>query len=122
MSVKHPTDRGRPQRSRFDRMAEAASNFASSPVFFAMCLGLVAAWAASFALGLDSELRDLLGYGMAAVALLLLALLKNSELRAEYAVQRKLDAIAEALLQQRRGDTEAAQDELERAIGMHDEV
>ncbi len=53
---------------------------------------------------------------------MLLALLKNSELRAEQAIQEKLDAIAAALLEQRRGDSEAAQDDLERAIGMHEET
>ena len=119
--VTHPSERGS-ERSRFDRIAEAASNFTSTPAFFGMCFLLVASWGASYALGLGSEVRDLLGYGMAAVTLMLLALLKNSELRAEYAMQRKLDAIAEALLHQRRGDNEAAQDDLERAIGMHDEV
>jgi hypothetical protein len=59
---------------------------------------------------------------MAAVTLLLLALLKNSELRAEHAVQRKLDAIAAALLELRDGEEQGARDELEGAIGMHDEV
>jgi hypothetical protein len=47
---------------------------------------------------------------------------KNSELRAEHAVQSKLDAIAAALLEQREGKTMEAHDELERAIGMHKEV
>jgi low affinity Fe/Cu permease len=123
MSVKHPKERGDGERrTRFDEMAEAASNFTSSPVFFAICVALVVAWALSFALGLDPDLRDFLGYGMAALALLLLALLKNAELRSEYAIQRKLDAIASALLHQRSGDVEEAEAELERAIGMHDEV
>jgi low affinity Fe/Cu permease len=122
MSMKHPSERGGDERTRFDEIAEAASNFTSSPVFFAICLALVVAWVAGFALGLSSDVRDFLGFAMSALTLLLLALVKNSELRADYAVQRKLDAIAEALLQQRRGDNEAAQDELERAIGMHDEV
>jgi low affinity Fe/Cu permease len=87
-----------------------------------MCIVLLAAWVASYALGWSANVRDFLGYGMAAVALLLLALLKNSELRAEHAVQQKLDAIAEALLQQHGGDAERAERELERAIGMHEEV
>ena len=53
---------------------------------------------------------------------LLLALLKNSELRAEHAVQRKLDAIAAAILEQREGKTSDAHAALEEAIGMHEEV
>ena len=123
MTIKHPKDRGDGERrTRFDEVAEAASNFTSSPVFFGMCVALVVAWIVSFALDLNANLRDFLGYGMAALALLLIALLKNAELRSEYAIQRKLDAIASALLHQRKGDTDEAQDELERAIGMHDEV
>ena len=42
--------------------------------------------------------------------------------RREAAVQQKLDAIAAALLEQRRGNETAAQDELAEAIGLHDEV
>ena len=122
MSTKHPSDRGEEGRSPFDRAAEAASNFTSSPVFFALCVVLIAAWALSFALDLGSTAQDLLGYGMAAVSLLLLALLKNSERRAERAIQQKLDAIAAALLHQRTGDDEKADRELERAIGLHDEL
>jgi low affinity Fe/Cu permease len=59
---------------------------------------------------------------MAGVTLLLLALLKNAERRAEAAIQQKLDAIAAALLEQQRGDRTGAQDELAEAIGLHDEV
>jgi low affinity Fe/Cu permease len=59
---------------------------------------------------------------MAAMTLLLLALLKNAERRAEAALQQKLDAIAAALLEQRRGNETAAQEELGEAIGVHAEV
>jgi low affinity Fe/Cu permease len=59
---------------------------------------------------------------MAAITLLLLALLKNSELRAEHAVQAKLDAIAAAILEQREGKSSDAHAALEAAIGMHEEV
>jgi hypothetical protein len=50
------------------------------------------------------------------------SVLENSELRAEHAVQRKLDAIAAALLVQREGKTTGAHDALEEAIGVHEEV
>jgi low affinity Fe/Cu permease len=72
--------------------------------------------------GLTTEWQHLAGDAMAAVTLLLLALVKNSELRAEHAVQSKLDAIAAALLEQREGKGTEARDDLERAIGMHKEV
>ena len=82
----------------------------------------VALWLATHVAGLTTEWQHLAGDAMAAVTLLLLALLKNSELRAEHAVQSKLDAIAAALLEQSDGKTSTAHDELERAIGMHEEV
>jgi hypothetical protein len=80
----------------------------------------VAVWAASFAFG--DTARHAAGDLMAGVTLLLVALLKNAERRGEGAVQQKLDAIAAALLEQRNGNTTAAQDELAEAIGLHDEV
>ena len=123
MSTQHPTDRGEPgKRGRFDHVAEAASNFTSSPLFFAICIVIIALWLATHAAGLSTEWQHLTGDGMAAVTLLLLALVKNSELRAEHAVQSKLDAIAAALLEQREGKTHEAHEDLERAIGMHKEV
>jgi low affinity Fe/Cu permease len=82
----------------------------------------VALWLGTHVAGLSTEWQHLSGDAMAAITLLLLALLKNSELRAEHAVQRKLDAIAAALLEQRQGETREAHDALEEAIGMHEEV
>ncbi len=122
MSTKHPSERGGERRSVFASVAEAGSNFTSSPAFFAVCLALVATWGGGYALGFSDTFHHVAGDAMAAVSLILLALLKNSELRAERAIQEKLDAIAAALLEQRRGDSEAAQGDLERAIGMHEET
>lgn len=59
---------------------------------------------------------------MSAVTLMLVALLKNAELRAERALQQKLDAIASSLLEDRRGDRGDAEDQLERSIGLHQEI
>ena len=51
------------------------------------------------------------------------ALLKNAELRSERAIQRKLDAIASSLLQDKRGgDDGGSERDLEDAIGMHEEI
>jgi len=122
VSARHPTKRGGPGRGLFDRVAQSASNFTSSPVFFAFCVIVVALWLGTHVAGLSTEWQHLSGDAMAAITLLLLALLKNSELRAEHAVQRKLDAIAAALLEQREGKTREAHAALEEAIGMHEEV
>lgn len=123
MSLKHPVDRGRPgQRSAFDRLAEGASNFSSSPAFFALCALLVVGWATAHALHVDDQTLHILGEGMAALTLLLVALLKNAELRSERAIQAKLDSIAAAMLEGQGGTSTGARRDLEQAIGMHDEV
>jgi low affinity Fe/Cu permease len=59
---------------------------------------------------------------MSAVTLVLVALLKNAELRAERALQTKLDAIATAMLEDRRGRRGAAEQDLERSIGVHEQI
>jgi low affinity Fe/Cu permease len=60
---------------------------------------------------------------MSAVTLLLVALLKNSELRADRAMQLKLDAIAAALLEVRGPDLDAdGRKDLEEAVRLHEEL
>jgi low affinity Fe/Cu permease len=122
VTVKHPTERGSEGRTPFDRAAEAASNFSSSPAFFTVCGLLVAAWAGSYLLGGSETLHHLLAETMAALTLLLVALLKNAERRAEHAIQGKLDRLAEAMLAERREHSDDGAEELEEAVGMHDEV
>jgi len=122
VAAQHPTERGTPGPGAFDRIAQSASNFTSSPSFFAFCVAVVALWLGTHVAGLGTHWQHLSGDAMAAITLLLLALLKNSELRAEHAVQRKLDAIAAAILEQREGRTGEAHAALEEAIGMHEEV
>ena len=120
--MKHPTERGSEGRTLFDRAAEAASNFTSSPTFFTVCGLLVAAWAASYVLAASDTVHHVLADAMAALTLLLVALLKNAERRAEHAIQGKLDRLAEAMLAERREDPDDGAEELEEAVGMHDEV
>ncbi|MFD0277279.1 hypothetical protein ACFVHB_25695 [Kitasatospora sp. NPDC127111] len=123
MTFRHPSERSRAGRGRFERSAEAASNLTSSPVFYAACLLLVATFVTVHIIGLSQEWKILVGDIMTALNLLLLALLKNAERRAEHAVQRKLDAIAVALLRQIDGeDPQQARRALEEAIGMEEEV
>jgi low affinity Fe/Cu permease len=97
---RHPTERGS-GRGRFDASAEAASYFASSGVFFSLCFLLFCAWLVGLILDFGNTTENALVGAMAAVTLLLVALIKNSELRAERAMQLKLDAIAAALLESR---------------------
>ncbi|MEA2155616.1 MAG: hypothetical protein QOE11_1756 [Solirubrobacteraceae bacterium] len=126
MSLKHPVDRGGEGRGRFERAAEHASNIASSPAFFWGCAALILAWVLSYAAGWSDVLRNFLGDLLAAITLALVALLRNTERRAEHAVQYKLDAIARALLASRHDsdpeESERADEALERAIGREEEV
>lgn len=119
MVLRHPAEGG---KGRFERFAEAASNVTSSPPFYAFCVLLVVFFVAAHAAGLALPQQLLAGDLMTCVTLLLLALLKNSERRAEHAVQRKLDAIAAALLEQGEGEARRAQEDLRRAIRMEEEL
>ncbi|MFI6144730.1 hypothetical protein [Streptomyces sp. NPDC051109] len=138
MALQHPAERADEGRAaRFEKLAELASNFTSSAVFSVLCVLLVAGFVVVHLAGLSTEWQHLAGDAMAAVSLLLLALLKNSERRAEHAIQRKLDAIAAALLEQQeeragragqegqgRGEDAAgkAHEDLESAIRMEERL
>jgi hypothetical protein len=121
-SLEHPADRIEEQRSRFDQLAQRASFLASSPLFFGLCAALVIAWAVGLATGASNRFETAAAGLMSAVTLILVALLKNAELRAERALQTKLDAIASALLEDRRGHGGDAEQQLERSIGVHEEI
>lgn len=121
-SLRHPADRIEDRRGHFDEFAERASFLASSPVFFIACGVLVVAWAVGLAVGASDRFEAAVAGGMSAVTLILVAVLKNSELRTERALHTKLDAIASSLLEDRRGHHGDAEEQLERSIGVHDEI
>ena len=98
------------------------SFLASSPLFFVTCVVVVLVWAVGFALGASDRFETATAGAMSAVTLLLVAVLKNSELRTDRALHTKLDAIASALLEERRGHEGDAEEQLERSIGVHDEI
>ncbi|MET9887978.1 hypothetical protein ABZZ20_33580 [Streptomyces sp. NPDC006430] len=121
MAFQHPAERkneGEP--ARFEKLAELASNFTSSAVFSLLCVALVGGLVAVHVAGLSTEWQHLAGDAIAAVSLLLLALLKNSERRAEHAIQRKLDAIAASLLEQQEGKQSEAHEDLASVIRMEE--
>jgi low affinity Fe/Cu permease len=123
MSLKHPIERGEAdRRGPFDRLAQRASYFSSSPAFFVICLALVAAWLAGFVFGASARYEQAMGTVLTAITLLLVALLKNAELRAEAAVQSKLDALATGMLEAIRNEGQEADPMLERAIGIDEQL
>ncbi|MGK5543884.1 hypothetical protein ACSNOH_03965 [Streptomyces sp. URMC 127] len=123
MRIQHPAHRDGDRRGLFERFAEKASHFTSSRPFFGLCLLLVVNFVAMHVLRLSVELELLAAGLMTCVTLLLLALLKNSELRAEHAIQRKLDAVAEALLEHHEGTGDGkAFDALRDAVRMEEEI
>ncbi|OEU85392.1 hypothetical protein DB35_15165 [Streptomyces abyssalis] len=122
MTLQHPAERGGERRGRFERMAETASNVTSSPAFYGFCMLLVVAFIVVHLTPVPVVWMIFVGDMMAAVSLLLLALLKNTERRAEHALQRKLDAIAAVLLEQNEGGSQKAHENLRTAIRMERDV
>ncbi|MFE2481633.1 hypothetical protein, partial [Streptomyces sp. NPDC059389] len=88
-----------------------------SPLFYLLCVLLVLGTVVLHFMHLPLSWLIFAGDVMTSVSLLLLALLKNAERRDTHAVQRKLDAIAAALLEQREGTSREASEALRRAIG-----
>ncbi|MGW6535496.1 hypothetical protein ACWGBV_01780 [Streptomyces sp. NPDC055051] len=116
MTIDHPAERGGAGHDRFARFSDRASNITSSPLFYILCVLLVLGTIALHFVHPPLSWLIFAGDVMASLNLLLLALLKNAEQRDTHAVQRKLDAIAAALLEQREGTSHEAADELRRAI------
>lgn len=121
-SLQHPSDRTEAPRGRFDQFAERVSFLASSSLFFVFCVLVVLAWAVGLAVGASDRFEAATAGLMSAVTLMLVAVVKNSELRTDRALHTKLDAIASSLLEDRRGHEGDAEEQLERSIGVHDEM
>jgi low affinity Fe/Cu permease len=91
-------------------------------MFFVLCAALVLAWLAGYVFGAGAAYEQALGTVLTAVTLLLVALLKNAELRAEAAIQSKLDALATGMLEAIRSEGHRADPMLERAIGIEEQL
>ncbi|MFD8207018.1 hypothetical protein ACFV2S_11520 [Streptomyces sp. NPDC059695] len=118
MTTDHPAERGGNGRDWFAAFSDRASNVTSSPLFYVLCVLLVVGTIVLHLVHPPLSWLIFAGDLMTSVNLLLLALLKNAELRDSHAVQRKLDAIAAALLEQHEGTGHEAAEELRRAIRM----
>ncbi|MGH2772211.1 MAG: low affinity iron permease family protein, partial [Actinomycetota bacterium] len=86
------------KRGFFDRFAERASEFVSRAPFFAFCLGLVVIWLPTYPLvGNFDTWQLLINTPTTILTFLLVAILQNSQRRAEIAIQEKLNAMADGL-------------------------
>jgi low affinity Fe/Cu permease len=91
-------------------------------MFFMLCVALVLAWLAGYIFDAGDAYEQALGTALTATTLLLVALLKNAELRSEAAIQNKLDALATGMLESIREESRQADPMPERAIGIDDQL
>lgn len=121
-----PTD-VTPEVSIFDRFAGAAATFFSKPWFFALCVLLVLVWAPSFFVIKNIDTWQLIiNTATTIVTFLMVALLQNTQTRADRSTQDKLNAIADGIadlmLSAARDDPKLHKDlqELRAAVGLED--
>jgi low affinity Fe/Cu permease len=127
-----------PRLGFFDRFAGWAAGLVSRAPFFALSVALVIAWliegvvrvvaAGSLAAFLDDTYQLQINTLTTIITFLLVALLQNTQTRADRALQRKLNSVADALAdlmertaerfddEELRGDIE----ELRAAVGLED--
>jgi low affinity Fe/Cu permease len=116
-----------PEVSVFDRFAKAAAGFFSKPWFFALCVLLVLVWAPSyFVIRSVDTWQLIINTATTIVTFLMVALLQNTQTRADQSTQDKLNAIADGLADfmqsAARDDPALRQDllELRAAVGLED--
>jgi low affinity Fe/Cu permease len=115
--------------NRFDRFAEAISQFVSRGWFFTAAVVVVLLWFPTLLLIPSIDTWQLVINTLTSVlAFLLIALLQNSERRYDEALHRKIDAIAGGLaevmdrLEEREGDEREREDLRRRAESLRDSI
>jgi hypothetical protein len=128
-----PEERGRPasdDRSAlpiFDRFASAAARAVAGAWFFLLCVVLVVVWLPSYFLFRSIDTWQLIINTVTTiVTFLLVALLQNTQMRSDEALQDKLNVIADALgdlmgeLADDHPELRRHTDELRSAVGLED--
>lgn len=85
------------QLSMFDRFAPSSGEFVSRAWFFMACVAIVIIWAPTFLLMPLDTWQLVINTLTTIITFLLVALLQNTQKRADDAVQQKLNAIADGL-------------------------
>ena len=112
----------------FDRFATAASTVVSRAPFFCFCVILVVVWVPTLALMPVNTSQLIINTVTTIVTFLLVALLQNTQTRSDAALQKKLNAIADALadLMVAQSQTKSSKDltsdvrDLRQAVGLED--
>jgi low affinity Fe/Cu permease len=110
----------------FDRFASATAAYASQAWFFAACLLLVAIWAPTIVFFQVDTWQLIINTATTIITFLLVALLQNTQTRADAAIQHKLNAIADGLadlmghLAEDNPDLRRDRNELRAAVGLED--
>jgi low affinity Fe/Cu permease len=124
-----PTDM-RDRRTRFDHLAERASAVVGQAAFFTASLLAVIAWIPTILIFSSVDTWQLVISTITSVlAFLLVALLQNSARRNDVALQRKLDALTEAVIVVLANTSTEEDDELRRhveqlraAVGLEEQI
>lgn len=113
--------------SRFDRIASGVSRVVAKAWFFCVCALIVVIWAPSyFAIGDVDTWQLIINTLTTIITFLLVALLQNTQYRADQAIQKKLNAIVEALadvmeaLAEQDSTMPSDVEQLRRASGLED--
>jgi len=116
-----------PYLSFFDRFATIVNRFVSRALFFVACLLLVVLWVPSYFLfGNVDTWQLIINTATTIITFLLVALLQNTQTRADMALQHKLNGIADALadlmvnLSERYPGLTNDEQELRAAVGLED--
>ena len=117
----------RKQLSRFDRIASTVANTVARAWFFLACTAIVLIWAPSIVVIENVDTWQLIiNTTTTIITFLLVALLQNTQYRADQAIQKKLNALVEAMadvmeaLQEQDTTMRSDVEELRRASGLEE--
>ena len=111
------------ERGGLDRLADVTATVVSrAPFFLAVVAGISSWFVVGILDGFSNRLLNVGMVGMTLITLVLVALLENQQRRSEASVQRKLNAIADALadFMERDRVDDAQVTELRHAVGLED--
>ena len=112
----------------FDRFAQRCAEFVSKAPFFTFCVALVVVWAPTFFFMDFDTWQLLINSSKTVITFLLVALLQNTQRRGEQAINKKLDATADSMVDPMshfaddNNDLREEIEDLKAAVGLEEEV